>query len=100
MNHILYGLVIYSIRQYDSREPHFCCLNEVKSVSVGSDASDVFSFAMNPIRSEIIAIGSDTYIRLVDRRFILRKSEQEYTTLFCPVYMPRNEDCYGYLDFF
>lgn len=75
------------IRQFDLRLPHSCLRNEqtvlIDLRTYSGDAIEAKCLAVNPIKTELLAVGAnDPYIRIYDRRMIrLVKSTIASSTL-------------------
>lgn len=78
------------IMEFDIREGHNCSQSRPKNLildlKTASQTSPIAKcLAINPIRDEMIAVGStDSYIRLFDRRCIKKDAWQSCTAYFTP----------------
>lgn len=77
------------IMQYDIREEHRCSSTEPKNLLIDLRTADIRlsakCLAINPIRDEMLAIGSnDAYIRLFDRRYMHSGGWNSCTAYFTP----------------
>lgn len=80
------------IRQYDIRERHVCRQNNQQNVIL-HPVDCITALTMHPTRSEILALGSDIYVKLFDRRFSCNTTNgPRHTTSFAPGFLPEYSD--------
>lgn len=71
------------VRQYDVREQHVCGKDNMRTEIVAVD-KPALRLALNPARSEMLAVGEKGCVRLFDRRFSRPRSDLRFAASCLP----------------
>lgn len=81
------------IKEYDIRQKHICHMSEIVYNDIFKPIKKICSLAINPIRSEMLAVGQTTFVQLFDRRLINKnENSSSHIKTFLPGHSRINDN--------